>query len=60
MPSFITPSMFWDWTKLDVGLRIGIVRASDITVEYAFNEMKLLNGSTLEPNEWLVTWRIFW
>jgi hypothetical protein len=56
---FITPSFFWDWTKIDLGLRIGIVRASDLTIEYAFNEMELLNGNTLEPNEWLVTWRIF-
>jgi hypothetical protein len=56
---FITPSMFWDWTKIDLGLRIGIVRASDLTIEYAFNEAKLLDGNTLDPNEWLVTWRIF-
>ncbi len=57
---FITPSMYWDWQKLDVGLRIGIVRSSDITVEYSFNKAELQDGSTLEPNEWLVTWRIFW
>lgn len=57
---FITPSMFWDWRKLDLGLRIGIVSSSDLTVEYAFNELELANGSTLEPNEWLVTWRVFW
>jgi len=57
---FITPSMFWDWRKLDVGIRIGIVRSSDLTVEYTFNQAKLNNGSTLKPNEWLVTWRIFW
>jgi hypothetical protein len=56
---FITPSMFWDWQKIDVGLRVGIVRQSDLTIEYAFNEAELLNGDTLEPNEWLVTWRIF-
>jgi hypothetical protein len=56
---FITPSMFWDWQKIDLGLRIGIVRQSDLTVEYAFNEAELLNGEKLEPNEWLVTWRIF-
>ncbi|MDX2436626.1 MAG: hypothetical protein QNL88_06195 [Acidobacteriota bacterium] len=57
---FITPSMFWDWHKLDLGLRIGIVRASDLTIEYTFNQAKLNDGSTLKPNEWLVTWRIFW
>ncbi len=55
---FITPPMFWDWTKIDVGLKIGIVRQSDLTLEYSFNETELLNGDTLEPDEWLVTWRI--
>jgi hypothetical protein len=58
--TFLTPSMFWNWRKLDVGLRIGIVRSSDLTIEYSFNEMDLRHGRTLEPNEWLVTWRIFW
>ena len=57
---FITPSMFWDWRKTDVGLRVGIVRSSDLTVEYSFNEVELHNGSKLKPNEWLVTWRVFW
>ncbi len=57
---FITPSMFWDWRKLDIGLRVGIVRSSDLTVEYSYNDAKLHNGTSLHPNEWLVTWRIFW
>ena len=57
---FITPSMFWDWQKLDIGLRVGIVRASDLTIEYSKNDVKLANGSELHPNEWLVTLRIFW
>jgi hypothetical protein len=57
---FITPSMYWDWKKVDVGLRIGIVRSSDLTIEYTFNEAELFDGSSLKPNEWLVTWRIFW
>ncbi|MCP4903224.1 MAG: hypothetical protein GY906_40195 [bacterium] len=57
---FITPSFFWDWRKLDLGLRFGIVRSSDLTIEYGFNEIKLNNGETLNPNEWLVTWRVFW
>jgi hypothetical protein len=57
---FITPSMFWDWQKLDVGLRIGIVRTSDLTVEYSYNDATLGDGSAIHPNEWLVTWRIFW
>jgi hypothetical protein len=57
---FITPSMMWDWRKLDVGLRFGIVRTSDLTVEYSYNDAELGDGSSLNPNEWLVTLRIFW
>jgi hypothetical protein len=57
---FITPSLYWDWQKLDVGLRFGIVRSSDLTVEYSFNEAKITDSWTLEPTEWLVTLRIFW
>jgi hypothetical protein len=57
---FITPSMMWDWQKLDVGLRFGIVRTSDLTVEYSYNDAELGDGSSLNPNEWLVTFRIFW
>jgi len=57
---FITPSMFWDWQKLDVGLRLGIVRSSDLTIEYTYNDAKLGDGSAIHPNEWLVTWRVFW
>ena len=57
---FITPTFFWDWRKLDLGVRLGIVRTSDLTVEYSLNQMTLADGSTLEPNEWLVTWRVFW
>jgi len=57
---FFTPSMFWNWRKLDLGLRIGIVRTSDLTIEYSFNEADLRHGRVLNPNEWLVTWRVFW
>jgi hypothetical protein len=56
---FITPSLMWDWRKIDVGLRLGIVRSSDLTIEYSFNEADIGDG-TIEPNEWLVTLRIFW
>jgi hypothetical protein len=57
---FITPSMMWDWQKLDVGLRFGIVRTADLTVEYSYNEAELAAGGSLNPNEWLVTLRVFW
>ena len=36
---FVAPSFAWDWTKLDVGLRITIIRKLDLTLEYAFHDI---------------------
>jgi hypothetical protein len=57
---FITPSMFWDWTKIDLGVRVGIVRNVDLTLEWALNDAELLDGSSLSPDEFLGTLRIGW
>jgi hypothetical protein len=54
---FVAPSMFWDWEKLDAGLRVGIVRGTDLTIEFARNRMTLLSGKVLEPDELLATLR---
>jgi hypothetical protein len=59
-PPFITPSLFWDWTKLDAGVRIGIVRDVDITAEWSRNDVELANGSKIHPDEFLATLRIGW
>ncbi len=53
---FLAPSFAWDWTKLDFGLRFGIVRNVDLTVEYARHEMKVW-AQVLHPDELLVTLR---
>ncbi len=53
---FLAPSFAWDWTKLDFGLRVGIVRNVDLTVEYARHEMKVW-AQVLHPDELLVTLR---
>lgn len=50
------PSVGWDWKKLDVGVRVSIVRNVDLTLEYARNSMKTAGG-TLHPDETLVTLR---
>ena len=50
------PSVGWDWTKLDVGLRIGIVRDVDLTVEYSRHGMKTA-AANLHPDETLITLR---
>jgi hypothetical protein len=55
--TFVAPTFFWDWTKLDAGLRVGIIRSVDITIEYARNEMTLLTGRKMHPDEGLATLR---
>ena len=49
-------SVAWDWTKIDLGIRIGIVREVDLTAEYSWNDASTSAGS-LHPNEALVTLR---
>ena len=49
-------SVGWDWVKLDVGVRIGLLRNVDLTAEYAINTMKRRAGDE-HPNELLVTLR---
>ena len=29
------PSIWWPWTKIDVGLRIGFTKNTDLTIEHA-------------------------
>jgi hypothetical protein len=56
--AYPAPSVRWEWTKLDAGLRLGIVDGFDATVEYADHEFFIpalaRNGSN---NELLVTLR---
>ncbi len=55
-PGFVAPSVSWDWRKLDVGLRVGIVRGLDLTAEFARNDATMRSG-LIHPDEWLVTLR---
>lgn len=52
------PAIAWDWTKLDFGFRIGIIRGVDVTVEYSRHSMKLEEGGVLHPDEFLTTLRV--
>lgn len=52
----LAPSFAWDWTKVDFGLRFGIVRNVDLTVEYARHDMRT-KATVLHPDELLVTLR---
>ena len=57
MPAqFVAPSMGWDWDKIDVGVRLGIIRGVDLTLEYARNDM-ITAKETLHPDEALLTLR---
>jgi hypothetical protein len=52
-----SPSLAWDWKKLDAGLRVGIIPGADLTVEYADHEFILGSGAKRENNEFLTTFR---
>jgi hypothetical protein len=57
---FPGPSVRWEWTKLDAGLRIGILAGIDLTIELQDNTMTLASGAEVSNDEWLGTlrWRI--
>ena len=50
----MAPSVAWDWTKLDLGVRVGILRNMELTLDYARNGAKARAG-TIHPDEALVT-----
>ncbi|MBK9062003.1 MAG: hypothetical protein IPL89_02200 [Acidobacteria bacterium] len=53
---FVAPSVGWNWRKVDYGVRVGIVRGLDLTVEYARHDATTRRGF-VHPDEWLVTLR---
>ncbi len=52
-----SPSLNWDWEKLDAGVRLGIVPGVELTMEYADNRFILGSGAKRENNEFLATLR---
>ena len=56
-PKYPAPSLRWQWTKIDAGLRLTIIEGIDVTAEYADNEFILLNGKHIRNDETLVTLR---
>jgi hypothetical protein len=55
--TYPAPSVGWDWTKYDFGVRIGIISPVDLTAEYTRNDAELFNGSKIHPDEFLLTLR---
>ena len=54
-PLYPAPSVGWDWRKVDIGVRIGIIQGLDLTAEYSRNDVFLFSGGKLHPDETLVT-----
>lgn len=52
---FPAPSVWWDWIKYDLGVRIGLFRRFDLTLERAFHEVE--SPVPLDMDETLVTFR---
>ena len=50
------PSGAWDWEKIDVGIRLGILPGIDLTAEYAANTFERATGDGTN-DETLVTLR---
>ena len=51
-------SVDWDWRKYDFGLRLGLLRDVDLTVEFSRHDMIVPTVGTLHPDEFLVTLRV--
>jgi len=54
--NFVAPSVWWPWTKIDYGVRIGFARNVDLTVERARHNVGA--PRKLNLNETLVTLRV--
>ncbi len=59
VPGFPAPSIWWNWDKVDGGVRIGLKRGLDVTAEYTQHHVEKL-GAPLNLREALVTvrWRV--
>ncbi len=53
---FVAPSFAWDWDKLDLGLRLTIIRKLDLTLEYSFHDIAA--SREIQHDEALATLRL--
>jgi hypothetical protein len=49
-------SVKWDWRKYDIGVRMGLLRGVDLTLEYSRHDM-VVRDDVLHPDEVLLTLR---
>lgn len=50
------PSIWWNWKKIDAGVRIGFVHDIDVTIEHAHHSVS--SARPVDPDETLVTLRV--
>jgi len=55
-PTYPAPSVWWNWQKIDLGVRIGLAKNVDITAEHA--KHNIVAPRRLEPSETLVMVRV--
>jgi len=58
--TFPAPSVRWEWTKLDYGVRLEVLAGIDLTLELQDNTMTLASGAEVSHDELLGTlrWRL--
>jgi hypothetical protein len=52
---FVAPSVFWDWTKIDLGVRIRLIQGADLTIEYSLHDIEA--SKEIGHDEFLTTLR---
>jgi hypothetical protein len=55
-PQYPAPSVWWNWIKFDLGVRIGLAKNVDITAEHSRHN--IVAARRIEPSETLVTVRV--
>jgi hypothetical protein len=53
---FVAPSTAWDWDKWDLGLRVTILTAVDLTLEYSLHDIEA--SRSIHHDEFLTTLRV--
>lgn len=56
-PQFPAPSVFWDWTKTDLGVRVGLKHGLDVTAEYTTHDIDSRFPLSLKEVLVTVRWR---
>jgi len=57
-PGFPARSVWWNWNKVDAGVRVGLQRGIDVTVEYTQHDIDIPNPPKLREVLGTVRWRI--